>query len=308
MRPTRLAIIAGHPVQYVAPWLAQLAEAKDVEIHVFYLWDFGVVEAKDPGFGITLEWDIPLLEGYSYSFIPNISSDPGNHHFMGYINPTLACQVAEWKPDVIFLMNYAFLSYCLFLLDWRTWRWPILFRGDSHDVGRRKRFDVHFSKLIRKIIFSRFSAFLDVGKNNRDYLLASGVPRRKLFHSPHAIDNERFQAAMPDAMCQAITLRSRLHVRKDQILIAFVGKLIPIKRPFDLLRAFSLLTPDIRQRAALLFVGEGKLKADLRSASGASAIENVHFLDFQNQSAMPSIYSAADLLVLPSQQETWVLW
>ena len=91
MRPTRLAIIAGHPVQYVAPWLAQLAEAKDVEIHVFYLWDFGVVEAKDPGFGITLEWDIPLLEGYSYSFIPNISSDPGNHHFMGYINPTLAC-------------------------------------------------------------------------------------------------------------------------------------------------------------------------------------------------------------------------
>ena len=307
VRPTRLAIIAGHPVQYVAPWLAQLAKSKDVEIHVFYLWDFGVVEAKDPGFGITLEWDIPLLEGYSYSFIPNISSDPGNHHFMGYINLTLAERVAEWKPDVVFLMNYAFFSYCLFLLDWRTWRWPILFRGDSHDVGRRKRFAVHFSKLIRKIVFSRFSAFLDVGKNNRNYLLASGVPRRKLFHSPHAIDNQRFQAAMPDAVCQAKTLRSNLHIRKDQILIAFVGKLIPIKRPFDLLRAFSLLSPKIRQHAALLFVGEGKLKADLRSASRASALENVHFLDFQNQSAMPSIYSAADLLVLPSQQETWGL-
>ncbi len=117
MRPTRLAIIAGHPVQYVAPWLAQLAKSEEVEIHVFYLWDFGVVEAKDPGFGITLEWDIPLLEGYSYSFIPNISSDPGNHHFMGYINLTLADRVAEWKPDVVFLMNYAFFSYCLFLLD-----------------------------------------------------------------------------------------------------------------------------------------------------------------------------------------------
>jgi hypothetical protein len=127
--PTRLAILAGHPVQYVAPWLAQLTKAKDVEVHVFYLWDFGVVEAKDPGFGITLEWDIPLLEGYSYSFVPNISSDPGNHHFMGYVNPALTRQVLAWKPDVIFLMNYAFLSYfcsaTIKLAGRRQARWPV---------------------------------------------------------------------------------------------------------------------------------------------------------------------------------------
>ncbi|MEB3317440.1 MAG: glycosyltransferase family 4 protein [Cyanobacteriota bacterium] len=304
---TRLAIIAGHPVQYVAPWLAQLARAENIEIHVFYLWDFGVVEAKDPGFGITLEWDIPLLEGYSYSFVPNISSDPGNHHFMGYINPGLARQVAAWKPDVVFLMNYAFLSYFLFLLDSRTWRWPILFRGDSHDVGRQDKLRVRISRLIRTIVFSRFSAFLDVGKNNRNYLLASGVPLRKLFHSPHAIDNQRFQAALPQALCQAKILRSSLLIREDQTLITFVGKFIAIKRPFDLLRAFSLLAPDIRRRAALLFVGEGSLKNDLRCAIRAGELEDVHFLDFQNQSSMPSVYSAADLLVLPSQQETWGL-
>jgi glycosyltransferase involved in cell wall biosynthesis len=305
--PTRLAIIAGHPVQYVAPWLAQLAQSSDLEIHVFYLWDFGVVEAKDPGFGITLEWDIPLLEGYSYSFVQNVSSDPGNHHFMGYINPGLARQVAAWKPDVVFLMNYAFLSYFIFLLDSRTWKWPILFRGDSHDVGRQDKIHVRMSKLIRKIVFARFSAFLDVGTNNRNYLIASGVPLRKLFHSPHAIDNNRFQAAIPKALCQAKILRSSLLIREDQTLITFVGKLIAIKRPFDLLRAFSLLAPEIRRRASLLFVGEGKLKTDLRCATRASELEDVHFLDFQNQSSMPSVYSAADLLVLPSQQETWGL-
>lgn len=307
VRRTRLAIIAGHPVQYVAPWLAQLAQQEDIEIHVFYLWDFGVVEAKDPGFGITLEWDIPLLEGYPYSFVPNISSDPGNHHFFGYVNPGLASQVAAWKPDVIFLMNYAFLSYFLLLLDPRTWRLPILFRGDSHDIGRQKSIYVQLSKLIRRVIFSRFSAFLGVGKNNKNYIIASGVPRRKLFHSPHAIDNDRFQAARPLALSQGKELRANLPVDEDQILIAFVGKLIPIKRPFDLLEAFSLLAPEIRRRAALLFVGEGKLKADLRSASRERGLKNVHFLDFQNQSAMPSIYAASDLLVLPSQNETWGL-
>jgi glycosyltransferase involved in cell wall biosynthesis len=274
---------------------------------VFYLWDFGVVETKDPGFGITLEWDIPLLEGYPYSFIRNISKDPGNHHFLGYINPSLSARVVSWKPDVIFLMNYAFLSYFLLLADPRTWGLPILFRGDSHDIGRRGTLWISLSKLIRRIVFARFSAFLDVGENNRAYIISSGVPRSKLFRSPHAIDNCRFQEARPAALREAQILRSKLAVGADQVLIAFVGKLIAIKRPFDLLQAFSMLPQDLRARAALLFVGEGKLKSELRSASRASRLENVNFLDFQNQSAMPSIYAAADLLVLPSQNETWGL-
>ncbi len=226
---------------------------------------------------------------------------------MGYVNPSLASQVAAWKPDVIFLMNYAFFSYFLLLIDPRTWHLPILFRGDSHDVGRQGKFSMHLSKLIRKIVFSRFSAFLDVGENNRNYIVASGVPRRKLFYSPHAIDNQRFQDARPKAICQARKLRSSLDIREQQILISFVGKLVPIKRPFDLLRAFSSLPLDIRSRAALLFVGEGRLKADLRRESEVIGLDDVHFLDFQNQSAMPSIYAASDLLVLPSQNETWGL-
>jgi glycosyltransferase involved in cell wall biosynthesis len=307
VKRTRLAIIAGHPVQYVAPWLAQLARHEELEIQVFYLWDFGVVEAKDPGFGITLEWDIPLLEGYPYSFVPNISSNPGNHHFFGYVNPSLAGQVVAWKPDVVFMMNYAFFSYFLLLIDPRTWRIPILFRGDSHDIGRKRKLFVQLSKVVRKIIFSRFSAFLDVGENNRNYIIASGVPYRKLFHSPHSIDNKRFQDSRKEAMIQGQQLRFNLSILEEHTLIAFVGKLIPIKRPFDLLRAFSLLSPDLRRRADLLFVGEGKLKADLRTAAKGSQLENVHFLDFQNQSAMPSIYAASDLLVLPSENETWGL-
>ena len=202
------------------------------------------------------------------------------------INPALAGRVAAWKPDVIFLMNYAFLSYCLLLLDPRTWRLPILFRGDSHDVGRQGKFSGRLSKFLRRIIFARFSAFLDVGINNRNYIIASGVPRRKLFHSPHAIDNDRFQAARAEADRQARELRHRLAIEDRQVLIAFVGKLIPIKRPFDLLRAFSMLSPECRHQAALLFVGEGLLKSDLRAASHSHDLKNVHFLDFQNQTIM----------------------
>ncbi|MFM9048396.1 MAG: glycosyltransferase family 4 protein [Cyanobium sp.] len=302
---TRLAIIAGHPVQYVAPWLTQLGSMDALEVHVFYLWDFGVVQTKDPGFGITLEWDIPLLEGYSHSFVQNLSADPGNHHFNGYINPTLAKEVAAWKPDVILLMNYAFRTYFRFLLDPRIWPIPIIFRGDSHDVGRRGGFKTKLTRMMRRIIFSRFALFLDVGKNNRDYLLASAVSPSKMIRAPHAIDNQRFQEAKERAEQEGILLRRRLGVAEDDVLICFVGKLIPIKRPFDLLEAFTTLPDNRLRKAKLLFVGEGGLKSSLRAAS--QPLDSVLFLDFQNQSNLPGVYAASDLIVLPSQSETWGL-
>jgi glycosyltransferase involved in cell wall biosynthesis len=225
---------------------------------------------------------------------------------MGYVNPSLAKQVSAWKPDVVFLMNYAFLSYFLLILDPRIWGIPILFRGDSHDVGRMGTAQVFFAKLLRRIIFSRFAGFLDVVENNRQYILASGVPRRKLFRAPHAIDNQRFRDAKPEALREAKSLRRKLNITDDQVLISFVGKLIPVKRPMDLLYAFANLPEKDRKRASLLFVGDGKLKNNLMNIS-RHIDQDVHFLDFQNQSAMPSIYAASDLLVLPSQNETWGL-
>ncbi len=136
MSRTRLAIIAGHPVQYVAPWLAELARDPALEIKVFYLWDFGVADSKDPWFGVAVKWDIPMLEGYQHCFIRNRSRDPGNHHFFGYDNPTLARDVHAWRPDVGAADELCLSHLLSFLLDARFWRVPFLFRGDSHDRAR----------------------------------------------------------------------------------------------------------------------------------------------------------------------------
>lgn len=303
----RLAIVAGHPVQYVAPWFAELARRDDLEIHVFYLWDFGVVKTKDPGFGIAVEWDIPLLDGYAYTFTRNHSKDPGNHHFLGYINPSLPRRVSEWKPDAVLVMNYAFLTYFQFLADPRLWFVPLLFRGDSHDVGRRPGTRTLLARTLRRLLFLRFSAFLVVGSHHRQYLRSSGVPDHKLFAAPHAIDNARFQDAAPQAAEEARVLRCKLSIDPQQILIVFVGKLIAIKRPFDLLNAFTSLPATLRHNASLLFVGEGDLKSGLQQQSENEGLENVHYLPFMNQSQLPAVYAAADLIILPSRSETWGL-
>jgi len=82
----------------------------------------------------------------------------------------------------------------------------------------------------------------------------------------------------------------------------FCGKLIPKKNPLGVLRAF--LRAGIP--ADLVFVGAGAEEQVLRSAAGGDP--RVHFLGFRNQTELPGIYAAADILTLPSSvSETWGL-
>ena len=66
----RLALVTSHPIQYYAPWFRQLAARPGLDLRVFYLWDFGVTDQRDPRFGTEVRWDVPLLEGYAHEFVP----------------------------------------------------------------------------------------------------------------------------------------------------------------------------------------------------------------------------------------------
>src|SRR5206468_4761698 len=57
---------------------------------------------------------------------------------------------------------------------------------------------------------------------------------------------------------------------------------------------------------AMLVAGDGPAEAELRAAAQAAEVP-LHLLGFCNQSRMPSVYAAADILALPSEHETWGL-
>ena len=98
--------------------------------------------------------------------------------------------------------------------------------------------------------------------------------------------------------------KQALGIPSNEAVILFAGKLIPKKRPFDLLNAF--LNANLAH-VSLLFVGNGALEAELKSQ--AAHHPQIYFAPFQNQSQMPRTYAIADLVVLPSYGagETWGL-
>ena len=71
---------------------------------VLYTWSQAQDKKYDPGFGKEVEWDIPLLEGYNYTFVNNVSKNPNSNHFYGIVNPTLINEVKE-RNQMRFLLS-----------------------------------------------------------------------------------------------------------------------------------------------------------------------------------------------------------
>ncbi len=303
-RVQKIAIIVSHPIQYYAPWFKYLADLKDFELKVFYLWDFGITQQMDQGFKQSIQWDLPLLEGYESEFVPNVSKRPGTSHFWGLNNPSLLDRVQAYSPSAVLFMNYNYVSCYRFLAQWKNDRAPLLFRGDSHRLFPSTGLKEWAKRQIIAHIFQRFSACLYVGKANSEYFKAHRVPTHKLFFSPHAVDNERFFAQAETAEQEAIAWKKSLGIPEHHGVILFAGKFEPKKRPLDLLHAFFQAK---LSEVSLLFVGAGSLDETLKST--ASLHPDVYFAPFQNQTLMPRTYAAANLVVLPSYspQETWGL-
>jgi len=300
----KLAIISSHPIQYYAPWFRYLTSTTNLTIKVFYLWDFGVTQQVDPDFGKSIQWDIPLLSGYEYEFVPNVSHNPGVHNWLGLQNPSLVSQVKAYEPDAVLLMTYNYASIYSFLWNWDSHQIPLIFRGDSHRLLPPTALKAWARRQFISQIYRRFAACLYVGKANYHYFRYHSVPANNLFFSPHAIDNDRFFSQTEIAKQQAIIWQQELGIPQNHAVILFAGKLEQKKRPLDLLQAFLQANLD---RVSLLFVGSGILEDELKSQAAGQA--NIYFAPFQNQSFMPRSYAIADLVVLPSygQQETWGL-
>lgn len=306
-----MAIVLSHPIQYYSPWFRWIASRASFELRVFYLWDAGVTLTRDRGFGESFQWDVPLLEGYDAEFVPNVSRDPGTHHSAGLDNPTLIARLRAWNPSAILMFGYTYRSHMRVLLSRRLAHLPLLFRGDSHDMGREATLQSSVGRSIRRVLFRRFTAFLSVGQAHREYLLHSGVSASRIHHVPHCVDNARFRAAAPEAVAARPAWRASNGIPASARVVLFAGKLEAKKAPQLLFRALlarNAQTSD-DDRTVLLFVGSGELEGALREQAGERIGRDVFFVPFQNQSVMPTVYAAADLLVLPSASsgETWGL-
>jgi glycosyltransferase involved in cell wall biosynthesis len=295
----KLVIVTTHPVQYNVPWIVRLAE-KDIQIKVFYTYEQSSNGAVyDSGFGKEVKWDIPLLDGYDYEFVPNTAKKPGLESFMGIVNPGLIKKIEEFGPDRLLVIGWNYHSHLQVMRHFHH-RLPIYFRGDSVLLHEKTGLRKMARRLFLTWVYRHIDYVFYVGANNKSYFLRHGVRPSQLVFSPQAIDVDRF--SQPDAVYkeQAEQWKKRLGIPAGNLTVLFAGKMIKVKNPTFLL---ELARATEGMPVSFVMVGDGALRDEVKRL--AADIPNILFVDFQNQTIMPSVYRIGDVYIMPSISETW---
>jgi glycosyltransferase involved in cell wall biosynthesis len=299
----RLAILASHPIQYQAPLFRSLAAQPDMTVQVFLASRAGADVYRDKEFGVEVCWDTPILEGYPYTVLPNLSRSAGPGHFTGLVNPAVT-RFSKREFDAVWIHGWAYAT------NWLAWGsaavrgLPLLLRGETNGLREPVGWRRTVKHAVLGAMFSKIARFLAIGSLNENFYKSYGVRGDRIFLSPYTVDNEYFFERARSLEGQQRELRQREGIAPDLPVVLYCAKLIPKKRPFDLLRAFAIVMKKIR--ASLVFVGDGHLRPELEQFADKNALD-VHFLGFRNQSELPKCYAMSDVLVLPSDYEPWGL-
>jgi glycosyltransferase involved in cell wall biosynthesis len=298
----RIAVVVSHPIQHFVPFYRSLAGDPGIELRVIFCSRIGLQRYFDADMGVELRWNMDLLSGYDHVFLPEADRIVRTT-FRSVDNPSVSGELDRFGPDVVKVCGYGQLTALRTLLWGRQRGVPIVMWSDSELLHERPGWKRAAKAVLLRPLYRRFAGFLTVGDNNEAYLRRYGVPAAKMYRTPFTID----EAAYADARARRAelrqTLRGELRIPDEAFVALFVGKLVPRKRPRDLVDALER----IRARAAgrpvqALFAGDGPLANELRKLAVRGGSPCV-FLGFVNVDRLPAVYCAADALVHPAERD-----
>lgn len=306
----RLAYFVSHPIQYQAPLLRLIAAEPDIELKVFFYSDFSVKAYQDLGFGRLVEWDVPLTEGYDHQFLNCWGSKQWKSILQQPIAIDITKQLKQGQFDAVWVHGWMWIGSLQAILSAHKLGIPVLIRGEANGLQESTQSVKRLAKeAFMNWVFEKITGFLYVGKLNYQFYKRYEISDDRLFPMPYTVDNDYFQKLTMQARMHREELRQSLDLEPGRPIILYAAKLIPVKRPQDLLSAYRLLSPDGVQEPEpyLLFVGDGALRSQLEAQVKATGWNSIRFLGFRNQSEIPSMYDLSDVFVLPSSFEPWGL-
>ena len=276
----RLGVLATHPIQYQAPLYQEIARRDVVDLEVAFLSSGGAQPVHDPGFGVTLAWDIDLLGGYRSTVL-------ARRPLAG--KPAWLRLAASWlrRQDIVVLHGHTDPDMLLAMAACRVLGLPYLLRGDSHAelVTGRLAPDRQAPGGGRRCP-RRGRGAADRAAQCR---LLQPVRARPPVEAPYSVDNDRFRVMSDAARPSRAARLASLGLDPRRPTVIFSGKLVVQKRPLDAVRAIDRSAGSLN----LLLLGDGPLRAEVR---GSRTDLPVRCLGFVNQAELPGWYGCGDIL------------
>jgi len=296
----RIAFIFTHRIQYFTNVLDELQRRGRVDLTAFYAHETS--EIDDRGFGRRIEWDNRAVSCYREIVLSRPVK--GQHgRFFSSFAPELFARLREFNPHVVHVNGYDNA------LQWLAWSWavfnrvPLLARGDGDTVGKPSRSRWAPQSLLARLFAKRLAHVFYQGVENRAFWLLRGVQPERLSWIPCVSDGRVFRRRSFTVPAERSEFRKSHGVGERDVVFVVSGKLESRKRPFDAIEALAQCSA---REARLWFLGSGPLADDLQKLAADRGVQDrVHWFGFRNQSEIPNVLQAADVLLHPSEQDPW---
>jgi len=293
-----LLIFDTHPIQYRAPVFRVLHEKlPGFKVGFFNTafdgkkWWFQEVDKIPPqNFGLN------LVEGYPHFFL-NTSSLSLYQKFQA-LKETLN----DYRPRAVMIYGYYQTEHWLLRLLTSQLNIPLIFVGETFD-WRGSWFRKKIKRVLIRFFFRRVGEFIAIGKKTTQYYQNWGIASQKVTQAHYCTDLQPFHLMDDEAILVRKKVRESLNIPENAFVMLFVGRLFERKRPRDLIQIHQNLRRS--HPVHTVFVGNGELQEELRFST--QSVEGIHWVGFKNQIELKKFYTASNLLVVPSEFETWGL-
>jgi glycosyltransferase involved in cell wall biosynthesis len=278
--PLRVRFLTVMPSPYQRELFKALHLDKRVDIQVWYYTE----SASDRN------WSIAPLSSYEKILRGTTLNWLGSS---AHLNYGIARLLKEDCSDIFVISDYSAPSTQIAMRLLTRDRKPWVFWGEVPGLNQRGRLGTVLRRKLQQPILDGATAVAAIGSEavNAYKKLFLGLP---VFDVPYFCDLARFKSAAS----------TKVVSEKHTVDILFSGQLTKRKGIDILVHAF-LQVSDFVPQLRLRIVGVGPELDTLIDIIPTRSRHRVEFLGFQQPAALPEIFAASDIFVLPSRHDGW---
>jgi glycosyltransferase involved in cell wall biosynthesis len=296
----RVALCVNAMTPYRLPLYRLLAKTPSWDFRVFY----------DQKAEKTRQWSLSGLD-FNHKKIPGLSFvrkyiQQGNPGFVEkrviHFPFALPVALAGFRPDIVIGYEMGFRTF-MASMHKRLAGIPLVIWSGVTPYSERNI--PLFKKLFRKGMAGHADSWLAYSTEAKEYIVSLGGPGENVFICYNSVDNDFFAARSMKAKENITEFRKKLNL--NGLVFLYVGSLVKRKGIDRLLDAWEKIPQEDRKKATLLLVGSGEEKDILVKTCADRNFSEVAFLPHVQQSDLPAVYAAADILVFPTVEDIWGL-
>lgn len=293
MKRYKVALITNIPAPYRIPLFEKISEHPSVDLCIYFT---DISEANR-------EWTVKLSDKFKYKVLPGFTLKYQGKDLFSYpINLSMINELIRNDYDVVIAVGYGSFATQVSFFIAKLRNIPfILWSGSTVNEPTLLR---NISLPLAKFIVRHSDAFIAYGTRAKEYLVSLGASPEKNFIAYNTIDTDFFRQRCSHLKTQKDELKDEMGIKNKKIVL-YIGQLIERKNVKTLIKAYSKLKDKLD--VALLIVGAGNQKNELKNLCIEGDISDVFFVGFKQKEELSQYYAVADLFVLPSTQEVWGL-